>query len=177
MRRNVAFLWRRELLSIETDRYVSENRERLADLGYDEAGILALARLEGFHGAKKTGEAAKVILDHVNALLKARRVKTVLSFYRWDGEDLYANDQYGRLCVILGSWWDVRYVLRGVVRQRARKRRWRFMCNGQASTGSVQVAYFGESEQLRFPEFEGIEDGAHKAMCDSGRRRIHNPQT
>ena len=159
------------MLSIETDRYVAENRERLADLGYDEAGILALARLEGFHGAKKTGEAAQVILDHVNALLKARRVRTVLSFYRWDGEDLYANDQYGRLCVVLGSWWDVRYVLRGVVRQRARKRRWRFMCNGQASTGSVQVAYFRENEQLRFPEFEGIEDGAHKAMCESGRRR------
>ena len=98
-------------------------------------------------------------------------MRTVLSFYRWDGEDLYANDQYGRLCVVLGSWWDVRYVLRGVCDSVPVNVVGDSCANGQASTGSVQVAYFGENEQLRFPEFEGIEDGAHKAMNESAGRR------
>ena len=154
------------MIAIETDGYLAANRERLAARGYNEKQIQAFARYEAFTEAKHGEEAGQVVLDHVNSLLKGKRVRSVLNFYRWDGDDLYAKDQLGRICVVPGRWQDARYILCGVVRQRTRNHRWCFLPNGQASTGSVQVAYFGEV-RLHFPEFEGIPEEWRNALNKS----------
>ena len=144
------------MIQLNVGPWINDNRERLGRLGYDEQAIEAFAYEQMMRRAMHDREAGETILEHVNALLKLRKVRSVLTYRMWDGDDLYAYDQLGRSCVCLGSWWDIRYVLRGVVRQKKRGVSYRFMPNGQASTGSIQLAYFGEDTQFRFQEFEGI---------------------
>ena len=107
------------MIAIETDGYLAANRERLAARGYNEKQIQAFARYEAFTQAKHGEEAGRAVLDHVTSLLKGKRVRSVLQFYRWDGDDLYAKDQLGRICVVPGRWQDARYILCGVVREPA----------------------------------------------------------
>lgn len=157
------------MIAIQTDDYLAANRERLTALGYSERQILAYARYDAFSLAKHGEEAGRVVLDHVNSLLKGKRVRSVLHFYRWEGNDLYAKDQLGRICVIPGNWRDACFIISGVVRQRTRNHRWSFLPNGEASTGSVQVARFGEV-QLCFPEFEGIPEEWRNALNNFSER-------
>jgi hypothetical protein len=152
------------MIPIKTETYLSENHDRLASEGYNDDEILAFARWNGWMEAKHSPEAAQIILGHINERIKASGSRTVLRFRLWDGDDLYAWDQKDRSCVIPGSWWDIRYIPRGVCRQRKRLGRFRFLPNGQASTGSVQVAYFMEDFQICFPEFEGIDAARHAAI-------------
>ena len=155
------------MLEINVDQYVAENSDRLAKLGYNAEEIAAIARFEVFLEVKKSEVAGQAILDHINTLLP----KLNLTFDKWDGGNLYASDKLGRRYVVPGDWWGAKYVLRGVVRSKTRNGRLCWLCNGQASTGSVQVAFYGEENMLDFPELHGINEGYTAALESCAHRR------
>jgi hypothetical protein len=147
---------------METNEY-----KRLAGLGYSDAEIQSIARYHALTAAKTDPAAGIAICNHVNTLLN----DTILTFSQWDGSDLYAADQYGRMCVIPGSWWNDAYIIRGVVQQKRRGRRYTFLCNGQAGVNAAQVAYFGEDVRLPFLAFAGV-SAAFNAVFGKSRQLV-----
>lgn len=155
------------MITIDTAAYIAENTDRLIGLGYTAEEIKALARHAVATEAKWSAPAGIAVCARLNDLLQG----TTLYFDFWDGGNLYAWDQKHRRCIVPGSWTSDRYIPRGVIRQRTKGRRYLFSPNGQAGTGSVQVAFWGEEEHLVFEEFAGIGGAFAQALGGPARRR------
>ena len=143
---------------LDTTQYLAENTQRLTQLGYSQEKIQAIAKYQVMLDAKHSPEVGQVICDRITNILFHQSIKTVLTFDYWKGHTLFAKDAKGYPYVVPGSWWDIRYVVRGLIRQRRKNTRWHWYINGQAAEGSINVGHFGEQVQLRFSEFDGISD-------------------
>ena len=142
--------------------YLTKNHTRLKQAGYTENQISAIAAKQAISQLKHSPQTGEIITTRINYLLKQAKSKTILTFHKWHGDNLYTTDQKKRTHVTTGSWWDHRYIIRGVVRQH--KPTFHFLCNGQSSTGSTQIGLWNETEQLHFPEFENIETNFAKSL-------------
>lgn len=75
---------------------------------------------------------------------------------RPDSEHWIVVDSKKRRYVIAGDWNQATFVLRGLVRQHRRGRKWTVGINGQAGTNAEQIAHFAEQKQIKFPTFEAV---------------------
>ena len=147
--------------------YKESHRAELEKQRYTVEEIDAIALFHGMTDAKYATEAGQVICNYV-----AEKLGLALTFGQWHDGNVYCKNHKGVPHVIIGSWWDHRYVLRGLVRPARRGARFRWFLNGQASTGALQVAHFAEEDEVRFPEFQKIADDQHAAVnAAAGRRR------
>ena len=158
------------MVTIPLEPYLTENRTRLTEMGYNERQILAAARHNGLLIARKSVEAGEEVVCRIcDELTKqGEKVPKGLAFKQWNGEYLIMVDAKGYNYCVPGSWWDCRYIVRGLIRQRARNKPWFWLINGQADKGSIQVGCFGEHIQFRFPEFDGVGSEWVAALNEGG---------
>ena len=148
--------------------FTEEHRQSLEEQKYTAEEIDVIALAQGLYAAKHSAEAGQPICDHVGSKCNLK-----LTFSQWDGDNVYCTSRTGMRHVIIGGWWGHRYILRGLVKPRSKRLRFRFrwLINGQASTNSVQVAYFAEQDDVGFPEFKEIADEYRAAMGNAAARR------
>ena len=133
-------------------------RERLLGCGYNEADLQTAAQHLEAYKIKETPLFGEAIVAYLN-----QRHKLSLRFSKWFSDGIEAFDQKGRQHFILGNWMNFdRFFARGIVRRRSRNTRARYIFNGQASTGTVQVAYDGESDPITCPALTAL-DAAYQA--------------
>ena len=84
--------------------YLAQNCTHLAQNGYSEAQIQATAAKQAMAELKHSPQAGEIITAQINYLLKQAKSKTILTFFRWEHDDLYTIDQKGRMHVTPGTW-------------------------------------------------------------------------
>ncbi len=92
--------------------------------------------------------------------------KLTLKVHQHDGDVIIAKDQKNATYYLVGSWWDSRYVCRGLLRCRKNAKRHCYLTNGQASTGTTEVKHYGEQLQIIYPEIQTILEAFHFAGND-----------
>ena len=155
-------------VQVEPVSFTEKHRQSLAQQKYTPEEIDVVALEQGLYDAKHSGEAGQLICNYVGS-----KCNLTLIFDQWDGDNVNCRSRTGMRHVIIGSWWEHRYILRGLVKPRSKPLRFRFrwLINGQASTNSVQVAHFAEHDEVRFPEFKEIADQYRAAMDNATARR------
>ena len=142
--------------------FPEKHRQSLAQQKYTPEEVEVVALAQGLYDAKHSAEAGQLICSYVGS-----KCNLTLTFSQWHGEGIYCTSRTGMTHVIIGSWWEHRYILRGIIKPRRKGHRFRWLINGQASTGSVQVAHFAERDEVGFPEFKEIAD-QYQAAMDNG---------
>jgi len=148
--------------------FSEKHRESLAQQKYTPEEIEVIALEQGLYDAKHSAEAGQLICSYVGSKCNLK-----LTFSQWDGDNVYCTGRAEMRHVIIGGWCGHRYILRGLVKPRSKRLRFRFrwLINGQASTNAVQVACFAEQDEVGFPEFKEIADQYRAAMDNAAARR------
>lgn len=71
-------------------------------------------------------------------------------------DGIVATDDKGTTYFLVGSWWDCRFVCRGLLKRRKGVNRASYLINGQSCKGTIQVEHYGEQLQIRYPEIQEI---------------------
>ena len=147
--------------------FPEKHRQSLEQQKYTSEEIDVIALAQGLYAAKHSAEVGQLICNYVGS-----KCNLALAFDQWDGDNVYCTSRTGMRHVIVGGWWGHRYILRGLVKPRNKRLRFRFswLINGQASTNAVQVAYFAERDEIGFPEFKEIADQYQAAMKNAAAR-------
>ena len=148
--------------------FTEKHRQSLAKQKYTPEEIEVVALAQGLYDAKHSAEAGQVICNYVGSKCNLK-----LTFSQWDGDNVYCINPAEIRHVIIGSWCEHRFILRGVVKPRSKRLRFRFrwLINGQASTNSMQVTYFAERDEVGFPEFKKIADQYQVAIGNAAARQ------
>jgi hypothetical protein len=153
---------------------VSEN---LMLMGYEEADIPTVMRHEAMWKTfPQSEEVGKAIVALCN-----EKLKKPLTFTGWHEGNVRARDDQYREHLIIGGWKGTFssgvYFARGVVRRRDQfGRTFRFLINGQASKGSVQVAYWGEEDPFSFPDVQRFYEEYNRVKDAAILRRAQQPK-
>lgn len=154
-------------MNVQPCKFSDNKRAELRHELYTDEELDVLEFQAGLVDAKFSPEAAAEILTYVS-----QDAGIDLTFQRWDGSYIYALDARGRLYVLIGSYQDGSYVLRGLVRRKRKDKRFGFLFNGQSSRNTSQVAYWGEQKEVEFPEFRRIMREGIAAMDSASKRRV-----
>lgn len=139
------------------------NETYLDSIGVDAAGKRNVGLVNAL-GAYQNSTLTQDVLD-----VLGERHKLKLRLFALGGGSICAKDDKGTLYYLIGSWWDCRYVCRGLVKRRKGVRRATFLINGQASTGTIQVEHYGEQLQIRYPEIKEILDNLYYNKKPAGK--------
>lgn len=94
------------------------------------------------------------VLSHDVLKVINQRHNLKLSVWEVHGDTIVATDGKHSY-YLLGSWLDCRFICRGLLKGRKGSKH-RFLCNGQASTGTIQVEHYGEQLQITYPDLQSI---------------------
>ncbi len=106
-----------------------------------------VAQYQRLHSYRYSREVCERIVKHVS-----EKHNLSLSFLSLFNDGIVCRDSSRRFYYIIGDWSSDRYFARGVIRKRSNARASKYLFNGQAGTGSIQVAHDGESDPIMFPE-------------------------
>lgn len=99
----------------------------------------------------------QVILDYCHQHGYAPKT----TFTKWHDGYVLGKDDKNRRILVIGSFLNGKFVLRGTIRAKSHFKSMGFFCNGQASTNSIQLAHIAEQDNVPFPEFEQLQKEAN----------------
>jgi|LakMenEpi03Aug12_release.lakeMendotaPanAssembly.Ray.scaffolds.fasta_scaffold152699_5 hypothetical protein len=122
--------------------------------GYNQQEILVAWQYAHFCNNQFSADNAQTILDY--CCQKGYTPKC--TFNQWNDGYIVARDQKNRQILVVGSFNNGKYTLRGTLRAKSRFKKMTFFCNGQASTNSVQLCHIAEQDEVHFTDFQEIEE-------------------
>jgi hypothetical protein len=99
-----------------------------------------------------SAESGQIILDYCFQKGYAPQTK----FSKWHEGYVTGRDPRNRRILVIGSFSNFKFVLRGTIQQKSFNRTMNFSLNGQAEQGSIQLAFIGEQDSVPFSEWDLI---------------------